>query len=190
MARLSGRAAALLGCSLILAFVTACGRGSGPEPTESTASASSAATRAAAAPSDLLLPEGSYRTPKLTREQLIAAGVKAGFTRGQAAQALAQDRINHTATFTLTLERGQWTQSFDIDGTRKGVGFEATYKVIDHSTVVVTEPGGYETVFEYALEGDGIRISFKNADPIQLCQQDAKCPMGVMVWQSAPFSQV
>jgi hypothetical protein len=149
-----------------------------------------AATPPTAAPSDSLLPEGSYRTPKLTREQLIAAAVKAGFTRAQAAQALAQDRINHTATFTLTLERGQWTQSFNYDGTREGVGFEATYTVIDHNTVVVTEPGGYETVFEYALEGNAIRISFKNADPIQLCQQDAKCPMGVMVWQSAPFSRV
>jgi hypothetical protein len=29
------------------------------------------------------------------------------------------------------------------------------------STVLVTEPGGYETVFEYALEGNAIRISFK-----------------------------
>jgi hypothetical protein len=191
MARWTRRAAALLlGCSLIFAVLIACGSGSDPKPTESTASASAATTPAAAAPGDSLLKEGTYRTPELTRKQLIATAVKAGFTPAQAEQALAQDRIHQNATFTLTLERGQWTQSFDIDGTRKGVGFEATYKVIDHSTVVVTEPGGYETVFEYALEGDGIRISFKNADPIQLCQQDAKCPMGVMVWQSAPFSQV
>jgi hypothetical protein len=190
MARLSGRAAALLGCSLILAFVTACGRGSGPEPTESTASASSAATRAAAAPSDLLLPEGSYRTPELTREQLIATGVKAGFTQAQAEQALARDRINQTATFTLTLERGQWTQSFNYDGIREGIGFLATYEVIDPNTVVVTEPGGDETVFEYALEGDAIRIRFKNADPRQMCQRDTKCPMGFIVWESAPFRRV
>jgi hypothetical protein len=138
----------------------------------------------------LLLPEGSYRTPKLTREQLIAAGVKAGFTRGQAAQALAQDRINHTATFTLTLERGQWIQTFNYDGIREGLGFLATYKVIDHSTVVVTEPEGDETVFEYALEGDAIRIRFKNVDPQQMCQDDTKCPMGFIVWESAPFSRV
>jgi hypothetical protein len=144
----------------------------------------------AAAPSDSLLPEGTYRTPELTREQLIAAGVKAGFTQAQAAQALALERINQTATFTLTLERGQWTQSFNYDGIRDGVGFLATYKVIDRSTVVVTEPGGDETVFDYALEGDAIRISFKNTDPQQLCQGDAKCPMGFMVWQSAPFSRV
>ena len=73
----------------------------------------------------------------MTREQLIAAGVKRGFTRAQAEQALARDRINQTATFTLTLQRGQWTKSFKYDGIREGLGFLATYKVIDPSTVVV-----------------------------------------------------
>jgi len=190
MAKLTRRAAALLGSSLILAVLTACGNSPDPELAEGTASASAATTRAAAAPSDSLLPEGTYRTPELSREQLIAAAVKRGFTQAQAKQALASDPINQTATFTLTLERGQWTQSFTYDGIRKGVSFEATYKVIDHSTVVVTEPGGGETVFEYALEGDAIRISFKNADPQQMCQHDAKCPMGIIVWESAPFRRV
>ena len=142
MAKLTRRAAALLGCSLIFAVVTACGSGSDPKLTEGNASGSAATTRAAAAPSDSLLPEGTYRTPELTREQLIAAAVKRGFTRAQAEQALARDRINQTATFTLTLERGQWIQSFNYDGIREGLGFLATYKVIDPSTVVVTEPGG------------------------------------------------
>ena len=137
-----------------------------------------------------LLPEGTYRTPELTREQLIAAAVKRGFTRAQAQQALAADRINQTATFTLRLERGQWTQSFNYDRIREGIGFEATYKVIDHSTVVVTEPGGDQTVFAYALEGNAIRISFKNADPQQMCQNDPKCPMGFIVWESAPYIRV
>ena len=53
----------------------------------------------AAAPSVSLLPEATYRTPELTREQLIAAAVKRGYTRAQAQQALAADRINQTATF-------------------------------------------------------------------------------------------
>jgi hypothetical protein len=190
MARLTGRTAAVLGCSLIFAFVTACGSGSDPEPTESTASASVAATGAAAAPGDSLLPEGTYRTPELTREQLLASAKKAGFTQAQAEQALARERINQTATFTLTLERGQWTQSFNYDGIRDGIGFLARYKVIDRGTVVVTEPEGDETVFEYALEGDAIRISFKSADPQQLCQGDPKCAMGFIVWESAPFGRV
>ena len=151
---------------------------------------SPAATPPTATASNSLLPEGTYRTPELTREQLIAAAVKRGFTRAQAQQALARDRINQTATFTLTLERGQWTQSFTYDRIREGVGFEATYKVIDRSTVRVTEPGGAETVFKYALEGDAIRISFKNVDPQRMCQGDTKCPLGFIVWESAPFRRV
>jgi hypothetical protein len=190
MARLTGRTGALLVCSLIFAFMTACGSASDPEPTKGTASASAATTPAAVAPSDSLLSEGTYRTPELTREQLLASGMNAGFTRTQAEQALARERINQTATFTLTLERGQWTQSFTYDRSREGIGFEATYKVIDRSTVVVTEPEGDETVLDYALEGDAIRISFKNADPQQMCQRDTKCPMGFMVWESAPFRRV
>jgi hypothetical protein len=153
--------------------------------------AGSPAATPPAAPSDPVLPEGTYRTPELTREQLIATGVKAGFTRAQAEQALARDRIDQTATFTLTIERGQWTQSFNYDGIREGIGFEATYKVIDYSTVVVTETwSGDETVFEYTLEGNAIRISFKNPNPQRMCQGDTKCPMGFIVWESAPFSRV
>jgi hypothetical protein len=153
-------------------------------------SGSPAATPPTPAATHALLPEGTYRTPELTREQLIATAIKAGFTRAQAEQALALDRINETATFTLTLERGQWTQTFNYDGIREGLGFLATYKVIDHSTVVVTEPEGDETVFDYALEGDAIRIRFKNPNPQRMCQGDPKCPMGFIVWESAPFSRV
>jgi hypothetical protein len=45
MARLTRRATVRLGCSPILAFMTACGIGSDPKPTESTASASATTTR-------------------------------------------------------------------------------------------------------------------------------------------------
>jgi hypothetical protein len=188
MTRLTRRAAALLGGSLILAVLTACGDGTHPKLTES--AAPPPAAPATAASSGALIPEGTYRTPKLTREQMIAAAVKRGFTRTQATQVLPKDRINRTATFTLTLQGGQWTQSYDYDGTLSGVGFQATYKVIDHGTVVVTEPAGDETAFEYALVGDSIQIRFKDADPVRMCQIDARCPAGIMVWESAPFSRV
>ena len=67
----------------------------------------------------------------------------------------------------------------------RALGFLATYKVIDRSTVVVTEPEGDETVFGYVLEGDAIRLSFKNADPQRMCKGDTKCPLGFIVWESA-----
>ena len=115
--------------------------------------------------------------------------MKAGFTRAEAEQSLARERINQTATFTPRLSAGSGPSPSTMTGSVR-VGFEATYKVIDQNTVVVTKPEGDETVFEYALEGDAIRISFKNVDPQQLCQHDAKWAGGVIVWQRAPFSRV
>ena len=189
MARLTGRALALLGCSMIFALMTACRSGSDPEPTVSTAPAAAATPSATVAPSDSLLPEGTYRTPKLTRQQLLTRAKKAGLTQAQAEQALRGDRITQSATFTLQIEGGMWTQSYAYDGTREGIGFAATYKVQDPSTVVVTEVHGDVIVFAYALDGDAIRISFKYAEP-QFCPDDPKCWMGFIVWESAPFSRV
>jgi hypothetical protein len=123
----------------------------------------------AAAPSDSLLPGGTYRTPELTRKQLIATAVKAGFTRARAEQSLARERINQTATFTLTLERWQWTQSFSYDRIREGSVSRQRTRSSTRTQSWLPNPEGDETVFEYALEGDAIRISFKNADPQQLC---------------------
>jgi hypothetical protein len=123
----------------------------------------------AAAPSDSLLPEGTYRTPELTRKQLIATAVKAGFTRARAEQSLARERINQTATFTLTLERWQWTQSFSYDRIREGSVSRQRTRSSTRTQSWLPNPEGDETVFEYALEGDAIRISFKNVDPQQLC---------------------
>jgi hypothetical protein len=190
MTGLTGRAAALLACSLMVVLVPACGSGSDPEATEGTASSSAGAPPAAAAPSDSRLPEGTYRTPELTREQLLAAGVTAGLTQAQAEQALAVDGIEQTATFALKLEGGRWTQFYSYDGGAEASTFRATYQVEDDGTVVTNEECCGETIFAYALEGDAIRLSFKNADPQQLCQGDAGCWMGFIVWESAPFSRV
>jgi hypothetical protein len=89
MTSFTRRTAALLACSFTVVLMTACGSGSDSEPAEGVASGSAAAAPAAAAPSDSLLPEGTYRTLELTREQLLAAAKKAGLTRPHAEQALA-----------------------------------------------------------------------------------------------------
>jgi hypothetical protein len=189
MTSFTPRAAALLACSFIVVLVTACGSGSDPEPTEGVASGSAAATPAAAAPSESLLPEGTYRTPELSREQLLARGKKAGLTQAQAEQALAQDGIEQTAVFAVKLEGGQFAQFYSYDGGAEGIGSRGTYEVMGDSTFVTTEECCGETVFEYALEGAAIRLGFKNADPQELCEGDAGCWMGFLVWESSPFSR-
>ena len=190
MTGFTGRVAVLVAGPLMVLLVTGCGSASDPESTAGTASVATSAAPAAAASSDPRLPEGTYRAPELTREQLLAAGVDAGLTDAQAEQALAVDGIEQTATFTLKIEGGQWTQSYSYDGGAEGVGFRATYEVVDDSTVVTTEECCGETTFAYALDGNALRLSFKDADPQQLCQDDAGCGMGFIVWESAPFSRV
>jgi hypothetical protein len=190
MTRFTRRTAALLASSLVVVFVTACGSGSDPKPTESTASGSVAATSAAAAPSDSLLTEGTYRTPELTRKQLIAAGKKAGLTQAQAEQALAWDGIDHTAAFAVKLAGGHFTQFESNDGGAEGIGSRGTYQVLDDGTVVTTEECCGETTYQYALDGDAVRINFKDTNPQQLCQNAVDCWMGFIVWESAPFVRV
>jgi hypothetical protein len=189
MTSFTRRTVAAVACSLIVVLVTACGSGSNPEPTEGVASGSAAATPAVAVPSDSLIPEGTYRTPELTRKQLLASGKKAGLTQAQVEQALAQDGVGQTAAFAVKLEGGQFTQFYSYDGGAEAIGSRGTYEVMGDSTVVTTEECCGETAFEYALEGDALRLGFKNADPQQLCQGEAGCWMGFIVWESAPFSR-
>jgi hypothetical protein len=151
-----------------------------PEPTEGTATDSAVATPAAAAPSDSLLPEGTYRTLELTREQLLAAAEKVGLTRAQADQALAFGDIKQTAAFAVKLEGGQFTQFQSADGGAEGIGSRGTYEVVDKDTVLTTEECCGETTFGYKLEGDSIRISWVKADQYgdrQRCQSDAECAL-------------
>jgi hypothetical protein len=140
--------------------------------------------------SDPRLPEGTYRTPELTREQLLAAGANAGLTEAQAEQALARDGIEKTATFALKIESGQWTQFYSYDGGPEGSGFRATYEVIDDDTVVTTEECCGESSFGFALEGDALRLTVKTPTDPQMCQDDPDCWAGFIVWESAPFNRV
>ena len=146
----------LFGWLAILVVTTGCGGGPGPM-TETAAGPGSAAS--SAGPSgDPRLPEGTYSTPELTRDQLLAAGQEHGVARSVAAQALVLDGIHQTATFTLKLENGQWTEFYSYDGGAQGTGFRATYKVIDGNTAVTTEECCGESTFHYELDGDSIRF--------------------------------
>jgi hypothetical protein len=193
MTSFTPRAAALLACSFIVVLVTAsCGSGSDPDPTEGVASGSAAATPAAVAPSESLLPEGTYRTLELTREQLLAAAKKAGLTRPQAEQTLAFGGIKHTAAFAVNLEGGRFTQFQSADGGAEGIGSRGTYEVVDKDTVLAAEECCGETTFGYKLERDSIRISWVKADQYadrQKCQSDAECAMAFIIWESSPFSR-
>ena len=58
------------------------------------------------------IPEGIYRTPELTRDQLFAAGVAAGFAEADVIAFLDADGIVDTASVRLRFADGGWTQLY------------------------------------------------------------------------------
>ena len=106
-----------------------------------------------------LLPEGIYRTPELSRDELIAAGVAAGFDPADVEAFVDAEGIDNSAVFELRLAAGGWTSSVEYDGAPEEVAWRATYEVIDQDTVVATEPCGSVT-FNYSVVGDQLTLDF------------------------------
>ena len=95
---------------------------------------------AADASPDARLPEGIYRTRELTREQLLAAGVAAGFAEEDVAAYLDRDGVERTEIIGLRLAGGGLTLLLQIDGGPEEVGARATYEVVDDHTLIATDP--------------------------------------------------
>ncbi|MGH9136951.1 MAG: TRAP transporter substrate-binding protein [Acidimicrobiales bacterium] len=111
----------------------------------------------AAASVDELLPEGTYRTGEVTRDELIATGVAAGFDRADVEAFVDADGIETSATFGLRLADGGWIQLYSYDGGPEGVGWRGTYEVVDEDTVIATDPCGPIT-YTYMLDGDELTL--------------------------------
>ena len=96
---------------------------------------------AADASPDARPPEGIYRTAELTREQLLAAGVAAGFADEDVAAFLDRDGVERTEIIGLRLAGGGLTVLLQIDGGPEEVGLRATYEVVDDHTLILHRPG-------------------------------------------------
>ena len=103
------------------------------------------------------IPEGVYRTPELTRDQLLAAGVAAGFAEADVDAFLDADGIVDTATFGLRLADGGWTELYAYDGADEASAGAGTYEVVDEDTVIATDPCGAIT-YQYGLDGDELTL--------------------------------
>jgi hypothetical protein len=130
------------------------------------------------------LPEGTYRTPELTREQLAAAALEAGFTEEDIDAFLDADGIEGTVQFALQLAAGGWTQRYAYDGGDEDVGWRGTYVVVDEDTVIATDPCGPIT-YDYRIEGDELTLDMV----------DDRCDGGVgeliaqtIIFESSPFT--
>jgi hypothetical protein len=101
------------------------------------------------------IPEGVYRTPELTVDQLRQTALDAGFAEDDV-DAFFEGAVG-TTVFGLRLADGGWTQLYSNDGGPEGVGWRGTYEVIDDDTVVATDPCGPIT-YTYSLEGEQLTL--------------------------------
>ena len=193
MTRFAWRTTAALAWSMMLMLGCACAADPGQAGPNVTPSDPGSAPAVTAAPGDSRLPDGTYRTPQLTRAELMTAGKRAGLSPAQVQEVLDRESIAETAAFALKVDNGQWTQFSSYDRGAEAIGFRATYEVVDDDTVVTTEECCGRSTFSYTLDGDSLRISWVRDEVVadrQACLDDAECPGGLVVWESAPFSRI
>jgi hypothetical protein len=137
-------------------------------------------TPGTAAPVRRPLVEGYYHTPELTREQLIAAGVAAGFDAADVEAHVDRDGIVNTVTWDLRLADGHWQVLYG------GVSWSGTYEVVDIDTVIATDRCGAIT-YDYLFDGEQLVLDMV----------DDQCDEGVgeliaqtVIYETAPFTLV
>jgi hypothetical protein len=137
---------------------------------------------------DPRLPEGDYRTPELTRDQLIATGVAAGFAEDdvQAMVDAALPQLEGTVTWGLRLADGAWTEYQMINAGPAEAGWRGTYEVLDEDTVVATDAVGEDGTVTYTYHVDGEALTL---DVVDTSSGDVG---GEIVWtvivEAAPFT--
>ena len=133
------------------------------------------------------LPAGSYRTSQLSREMLIDAGARVGFTAEQVEAALLRDQIAQSATFTLTFDGHAWQQRYDY-GHAHGVGSRGTYTV-EGDQLTLTEPCCGSFSLTYTFDGQTLILAYP-ADGPTVCGGDVSCQMGVLIFAGVPYTKV
>jgi hypothetical protein len=177
-------------------------RGSGDEPEYETFDAmlsslhfrpevtttSAAPDTTAAEAGDPRLPEGDYRTTELTGDQLITAGVDAGFTPEdvQSAVEAALPGLDSTIQFGLRLQWGSWIQYVIVNDGPAEVGWRGTYDIVDDATVNVTDPTGEDgtRTFAYHFDGEQLTLDLVDCPP---CDQFAEM-IETLIYESAPYT--
>jgi hypothetical protein len=141
--------------------------------------------------SDPQLPEGDYRTPELTRDQLVAAGVNAGFAENdvQAWLDAALPGFEGTIAWGLRLGDGAWSQYQIVNAGPLEIGSRGTYELVDDDTMIATEAPPYScrTTSSYELDGQQLRL-----DVINSTCPDGSGPDNLLVltfiFETAPFT--
>jgi hypothetical protein len=127
---------------------------------------------------------GSY-TATLTKDQMIATGLAAGFARADLEGLLAVEGVEAKADVTVKLADGGWTQLVAYDGTPTKVASRGAYRVVDDHTVIDADE--CEITYHYALTGE--QLALEIADD-HTCSDYGERMAVAMFYETAPLQKV
>ena len=129
------------------------------------------------------LPNGVYWTRPLTRSEIVATLVRAGFSRSQAqrwffSQTLA---FNHWIREGLVVQDGFWFQTAKVDSGKQEAGWSGNYTVLGDERIRAT---GYGCTITYSYTFDGSALTL---DVLREQGTAPDCGPGDLVAQTAIF---
>ncbi len=150
-------------------------------PTCSSPGAPSAEPSTVAAADPLL--EGTWETPRLTREVLRGTVTRYGIDPGFVDFMATNDEFQDWIVYQVEIRDGRWT-IFDFpDGHPVGIGWSGTYRVPEQGTAIASE-GPCPVTYHYEVSES--ELQFK--DLSDACMDPS--PFQVAIYLSAPFTRV
>jgi TRAP-type C4-dicarboxylate transport system substrate-binding protein len=160
-------------------------RGSRPDPaappTCSAPGAPSPEPSAVTAADPLL--EGTWETPRLTREMLRSTVTRYGIDPGFVDYMATNDGFEDWIVYQVQISGGHWTILDFPDGQPAGVGWSGTYQVPEAGTAIASE-GPCPVTYHYEVSESELRFR-----DLEACVVDPS-PFQVAIYLSAPFTRV
>lgn len=139
--------------------------------------------------SDPRLPEGTYRTAELTRDDAVAAFLARGVDVDEEFVDVINSEIGETFTVSIIFEAGRFIQSLSQDGGPNEVGSSGTYTILDDDTMEVFETCCGTTPVDFTVDGRALdlHVGFEDRQVQAVCAaQPLEC-FSIVVFESGPF---
>jgi TRAP-type C4-dicarboxylate transport system substrate-binding protein len=155
-----------------------------PAPACSPAGSTPQPTSTASAPVDAAI-EGTWETPRLTREKMAGTLAAAGLDPDAVGMIAENEGFREYMVYKVEIRNGRWTIFGFPDGTPAGVGWAGTYKIVDSETVTATE-GPCTIRYRYEVSDDELTLEILG---------DSCDPTGrnnffqTVIFESAPFKR-
>ena len=113
---------------------------------------------------DVLLPEGTYSSGEVSRDELVATGIAAGFSAEEAEAFLGDVPFNESVELSHWLDNGMWTSVVRFDTGVEDTPARGPYEVVDEATVIAPGICGGRVTLGYVIEDDAVTFDVIDDD--------------------------